>query len=1096
MIIYIDKLQKRAGVLMIKIDDREIQDVAHNYDVYNRGVKYYLQNRVAHIQFDDEANHITGIVLGSKQYQVAAGISPSGVVTGWHCDCPAHEVYEGSCKHVVALLKKFQQYSKKGSGKQKAQNADNSKLAENMLAYFDYHLHGAKKKTVNLEVTLEVVYQTKTSYAVSLRMGLDRLYVVKSIKNLLETMDTGEDLVFGKNFVFEPHNHTFYPEDKPIISLLQEIYELEKIMHQDAWGYYRWQNGQSNSLFKGKQVFLSQAMALRLLSILPSGRFNLKLFEREHKNVPIIERDLPLEFSLNQNKEDLVLQWKQLKLCPLVSSGEYFFLDDQILKISDQQRTFFLPLINAFSDAPSGIRLAKQQKERFVTEVLPVVKKIGQVDIAQDVKESFCEVELEAEIRLDKVGEDVTAKVEFRYDKIWFNPFASGTDVKTGNRILIRDMEKERAIFSILEDAEFQNLNSVLHLREEDKVYNFVYSLLPELQQLAEVYYSEKFRKMQVRSATTIGGVVRLNEDNDMLEFSFQLDDIDMSELSGVFDSLREKKKYHRLKDGSFLPLDADQSNLDQLMSMVDSLNISEEQLQQGVVNIPKYRAMYIDRCLRDGNLRFERNLVFKQLVQNIAEPQDMEFKVPKGITAKLREYQKTGFKWLKTLAMYGLGGILADDMGLGKTLQTITFITAEKESTSLPALVVAPTSVVYNWQDEAEKFAPELKVMVVSGTPQEREEQLKAVKEADIVVTSYALIRRDIEMYQKISFGYCFLDEAQNIKNPNSFNAKAVKTINAKGCFALTGTPIENSLMELWSIFDFILPGYLLSQQQFIKKYERPIVSNQDEKMLLELQRQIAPFILRRMKKEVLQELPPKIENKVLIDLTKEQKKVYLGYLQKAKQEIEEVIATSGFERNQIKILSVLTRLRQICCHPATFLENYQGDSGKLVYLQEFIKDAVASGHRILLFSQFTSMLEIIRNQLSREEMAYFYLDGSTKMEARSQMVQSFNKGQGEVFLISLKAGGTGLNLTGADMVIHYDPWWNPAVEDQATDRAYRIGQKNSVQVINLITKGTIEEKIYELQQKKKEMIDAVIKPGETMLTKMSEQEIRALLS
>jgi SNF2 family DNA or RNA helicase len=528
---------------------------------------------------------------------------------------------------------------------------------------------------------------------------------------------------------------------------------------------------------------------------------------------------------------------------------------------------------------------------------------------------------------------------------------------------------------------------------------------------------------------------------------------------------------------------------------MVDSLNIAERELEKKMVEIPKYRALYIDRCLRDSSWRVERNLAFKQLVQNVNEPRDMEFDVPDHFREVLRGYQKTGFKWLKTLSMYGLGGILADDMGLGKTIQTIAFIMSEQEKEHAPALVVAPTSVLYNWQDEARKFASGMKVVVVSGTPKERESLLQEARQADLVVTSYALIRRDVELYKDFDFGYCFLDEAQHIKNPASLSAKAVKIIKARGYFALTGTPLENSLTELWSVFDFVMRGYLLSHQKFTKKYERPIVRDQDQSALRELQKQIAPFILRRMKKDVLHELPPKVESKVLTDLTGDQKKIYLTYLQRAKGEIEEAIASGGFEKSRIKILSILTRLRQICCHPATFLENYQGDSGKLLYLREVVKDAVKSGHRILLFSQFTAMLDIIRKQLDNEQIDYFYLDGSTRAEERGGMVHDFNRGERDAFLISLKAGGTGLNLTGADMVIHYDPWWNPAVEDQASDRAYRIGQKNSVQVIKLIAKGTIEEKIYDLQQKKRAMIESVIKPGETMLSRMTEHEVRELL-
>ncbi len=355
-------------------------------------------------------------------------------------------------------------------------------------------------------------------------------------------------------------------------------------------------------------------------------------------------------------------------------------------------------------------------------------------------------------------------------------------------------------------------------------------------------------------------------------------------------------------------------------------------------------------------------------------------------------------------------------------------------------------------------------------------------------------MLRRDIDLYKDIKFQYCFLDEAQHIKNPNTLNAKTAKQINSGMNFALTGTPIENSITELWSIFDFVMPGYLLSHSKFLKKFETPITKYSDQNALNELGRHIRPFILRRLKKDVLKDLPEKIETKIVCEMTEEQKKIYLAYLKKAKAEVAIELQTHGFEKSQIKILSLLTRLRQICCHPSLFIENYNGESGKIQVLEEIMTDAFDSGHRILLFSQFTSMLEIIKQFLERKGIEYFYLDGTTKSEDRVEMVKSFNQGTGKLFLISLKAGGTGLNLTGADMVIHFDPWWNPAVEDQASDRAHRIGQKNVVQVMKLITQGTIEDKIFELQQKKKEMIDSVIQPGETLLSKMSESEILEL--
>ena len=481
-------------------------------------------------------------------------------------------------------------------------------------------------------------------------------------------------------------------------------------------------------------------------------------------------------------------------------------------------------------------------------------------------------------------------------------------------------------------------------------------------------------------------------------------------------------------------------------------------------------------------------------MVQNIREPEDMEFEIPEGLEQVLRDYQKIGFKWLKTLSYYGLGGILADDMGLGKTLQVITFVLSEKPKGLGPSLVIAPTSLLYNWKDEVEKFVSHMKITVVSGSQKTRQEQMQDIQDSDIIITSYPLIRRDIDIYQEIDFAYCFIDEAQHIKNPATINAKSVKQIKAKGYFALTGTPIENSLTELWSIFDFVMPGYLLAHTKFVQKYENPIAKNQDSGALKELGRHIRPFVLRRMKKDVLKELPEKIETRMSAEMTPEQKKIYVAYLQKARGEIAQEIAANGFEKSQIKILAALTRLRQLCCHPSLFIDNFEGDSGKILLLQEIMEDALDSGHRILLFSQFTSMLGIIKQNLEKQNIEHFYLDGSTKAEERSEMVKAFNNGSAKMFLISLKAGGTGLNLTGADMVIHYDPWWNPAVEDQATDRAYRIGQKNMVQVMKLITKGTIEEKIYELQQKKKKLIDSVIQPGETLLTKMKQEDIMQL--
>lgn len=414
-------------------------------------------------------------------------------------------------------------------------------------------------------------------------------------------------------------------------------------------------------------------------------------------------------------------------------------------------------------------------------------------------------------------------------------------------------------------------------------------------------------------------------------------------------------------------------------------------------------------------------------------------------------------------------------------------------------SLVVSPSSLTLNWQNEAEKFAQDLKTLVIRGTLAERKRQIEEMDQYDLVITSYDLLKRDIEWYENknYQFRYIIADEAQYLKNSNTQNAKSIKKIKADTRYALTGTPIENSLAELWSIFDFIMPGYLFSYRTFKNMYETPIVKEENQEIMAKLRMLIEPFILRRNKKEVLTELPDKTITILRNEMGEEQKNIYLNYLAQAKQELAEEINLNGYERSQMQILAALTRLRQICCHPSLFIENYQEGSSKLDQCIEIIQEAVNGGHKILLFSGYTSMFEIIEKELKQKQIQYFKLTGSTKVEERIKLVDEFNANADiKVFLISLKAGGTGLNLTGADMVIHYDPWWNLSTENQATDRAYRIGQKNNVQVYKLITKNSIEEKIYELQQKKAELVDNMLNTKTSFINKMSREEIMNLFA
>ena len=477
---------------------------------------------------------------------------------------------------------------------------------------------------------------------------------------------------------------------------------------------------------------------------------------------------------------------------------------------------------------------------------------------------------------------------------------------------------------------------------------------------------------------------------------------------------------------------------------------------------------------------------------------EENDFELPKGLNAELRAYQKLGFGWLKTLCKNGFGGILADDMGLGKTLQVITFLLSEiseaQPGERKRTLIVAPASLVYNWKSEIERFAPELQVCMITGNVEERKEKIYGLGEQEIAVTSYDLLKRDVEEYREVPFFCEVIDEAQFIKNPLTQGAKAVKQIQAGFHIALTGTPVENRLSELWSIFDYLMPGFLYSYQQFREEIESPIVREQDKEALERLQKMIRPFVLRRLKKDVLKDLPDKIEKNVFAKLEGEQSELYRARAQRLAMELQGQ-SDDEFRNSRFQVLAEITRLRQLCCDPGLLYEGYHSSSAKVELCMDLIQNALEGGHRILLFSQFTSMLELLEQRMKKEKISCCMLTGATSKEDRARLVERFQKEEVPVFCISLKAGGTGLNLTAADIVIHFDPWWNAAVENQATDRAHRIGQKHVVNVNRLIAKDTIEERILKLQEAKKELAEQVLSGDELKNASFTNEELLELL-
>ena len=639
--------------------------------------------------------------------------------------------------------------------------------------------------------------------------------------------------------------------------------------------------------------------------------------------------------------------------------------------------------------------------------------------------------------------------------------------------------------------------NGRLILANEEKIYNFLSEEIGTYMQKFEVLATDNFKKKEIRKPKI--GNIGIKLENDLLKIDLSKIDFNIEEIKDIMQKYKLKKRYHRLKDGSFLDLEETET-MDFVSGLLENEDISYKQLKEGELELPISRGMYLDKILQNLSTNVEKNEEYKKMVNQVSKRDIYEkIEIPEGLKSELRTYQITGFKWLKILDSYKFGGILADDMGLGKTIQLLAVIQSylEEENKPKPSIVVCPSSLSLNWKNEIDKFVPSMKTLVIHGNAEEREKQINNIKKYNLVITSYDLLKRDIELYKEkeYSFKYIIADEAQYIKNNNTQNSKVIKEIKADTRFALTGTPIENSLSELWSIFDFIMPGYLYSYRKFKEVYEMPIIKENDDWTMNKLKMLIEPFILRRTKKEVLTELPDKTISVLHNEMQGEQQKIYMSYMANAKREVNEELKNNGFEKSQIKILALLMRLRQICCHPSLFISNYTGESSKLNQCVEVVKDAVLSGHKILLFSGYSSMLEIIGKELEKQKIKFFKLTGQTKVGDRIKLVEEFNNNEEiKVFLISLKAGGTGLNLIGADMVIHYDPWWNLSAENQATDRTYRIGQKKNVQVYKLITKDSIEERIYELQEKKAQLAKTMLSTETTFVNKLSKEDIIAL--
>lgn len=788
----------------------------------------------------------------------------------------------------------------------------------------------------------------------------------------------------------------------------------------------------------------------------------------------VIEEDIQLNFQLKQNKDKYLLDMVDKYIAVLTPKNDVFIYNGGIYLPSKRQMKvleIFLRYISKYN----SIEFKKENEiEMFNTAISKLENAISEVKIDENI-ENLVKEELKAEFYLDLRKNQVVLNVNLKYGNETLKFYAN---TNKNDKIIIRDNEKEIKILDILNELNFYYDNDIFKFNGDDEeLYLFLKEKYKQLEELGEVYYSDRFKERKVYISPKITAGIN-DTGNNYLEFNFHIEDINPLEYKKILEAVRSKRKYYKLKNNSFINLE--EKEINDFLELVDSIDSKNK---DGNIKLSKNKAVIVSDYLKEKELSFVKG---KEIIDDISKKiiniDKVNYELPKELKAELRPYQITGFRWFKNLSYLGFGGVLADEMGLGKTVQTIAFLLSEKKKKSL---IVAPTSLIYNWKNEFKKFAPTMKICVLHGEKDERQEMLNDVKIYDVILTTYGTLKNDEDKYEKLKFDYCILDEGQNIKNPLAQSTKSVKNIKAENKFILTGTPIENNLIELWSIFDFIMPGYLDNVHNFKNRFINK------ENTAIELQKYIKPFMLRRLKKDVIRELPEKIEKNYYVELTKEQKKVYASYVKDIKEKME----NDEFSDDKITIFSYLTKLRQLCLDPFVVLDDYNGKSGKIEEAVSIIENNVLDNHKILLFSQFTSVLKNISKRLCEKNIKHFYLDGSTNAGKRMELVEQFNNNdETKVFLISLKAGGTGLNLTSADIVIHFDPWWNPAVEDQATDRAHRIGQENVVQVFKLISEGTVEDKILSLQEKKKQLIKDVLDSDykhDNILGSLSKEEL-----
>ncbi|MGG1649776.1 SNF2 helicase associated domain-containing protein [Paenibacillus sp. NRS-1780] len=1133
---------------------QDVRDICGT-SAYNKGREYFDKGKIVSLKSNASCTRIIAVAKGSRNYQVSVDLDEFGLDA--ECACPAYQnsYYQEGCKHIAAVLIAVHRIIKAGTVSQiivpdykldvstaeqpkptsifgsnslltvpssatssSRYNAESSRqtsyrTADQLMELFrqagagllqaDSEYTSIHREQLQVEYICHVEDSSYRGEQISIEMkiGAKRAYIVQKLRAFLNSVEKGESLRFTKLFSYDPATQCFSDTDRQLLELLIDIKNGEQMYQRllNPYSIGEASPGNSRALLIPPMNWPEVYKLLQHCdSVTWEGTGTLG-----NAQMAAPDETLPIEFDVVSGMSDSYkLNVKGLNETALLSSyglavtwGRIFEENPVKLKQLSKMRD----TLSAYG-SENSVDISAAQIELFVQQTLPVLRKTGKVSLDKRVRERIVEPVLVSKSFLDRDDDKLFVRIEFDYEGTLLNPLDKAGLQRTHSKtILIRNMEGENRVLHALESSRMRRNGSRWIATTDDEVYDTLYHVLPELEGLTEVYISQSARNIRYKQQSRPKIKAELTSELDWFNVSFELEGMNQQELRDIMFGIMEKKKYIRLRGGAFLSLEGEEYAT--FGRIAEELSVKRADVKGGTVKLATLKALQLsDDSQGASSLRIGKHL--RRFLDRLRHPERLDYDLPESLSEVLRDYQVQGFQWLKNLSSFRFGGILADDMGLGKTLQTIAYIRSELDCKTGdeaqigkplasnhspgPVLVVTPASLTYNWENEFKRFAPDIRVEVVAGKKEQRSGLLATAEGEvgpEVVITSYPLLRRDFEWYEGKTFSILILDEAQAIKNAGSLTAQLVKQLSASHRFALTGTPIENSLEELWSIFDAVFPALFSGRKNF-----RDIPREQ-------LARVVAPFILRRLKKDVLEELPEKIETVQRSELSDEQKKLYTAFLSQLRNDTIQDLQTDGFQKSRMKILAGITRLRQLCCHPSLFVEDYQGASGKLEQLLEIVADARANGRRMLIFSQFTSMLKMILPALEERGTGVFYLSGSTPARERVNMCRRFNEGENDVFLISLKAGGTGLNLTGADTVILYDLWWNPAVEEQAASRAHRMGQKRVVQVIRLVAEGTIEETMLELQQRKKDLIQDILDPVDGASSTLTEEDIRQLL-